>query len=96
MCTINTILNGLEDDGRFVAARATSWNGCVDPTSSEAMASYQVAKLCQELGLHNIILEGDAEVVVKGVNSKERLWTRYGHIIEGTKRILQTILKCIC
>jgi hypothetical protein len=46
--------------------------------------------------LQNVILEGDAEVVVKGVNSKERLWTRYGHIIEGTRTILQTIPKWTC
>jgi acyl-CoA thioesterase FadM len=35
-----------DSNGRFVAARATSRNGCVDPTSGEAMASYQAAKLC--------------------------------------------------
>jgi ribonuclease HI len=62
-----------DSDGRFVAARATSRNGCVDPTSGEAMASFQAAKLCQELGLQNVILKGDAKVVVKGVNSKERI-----------------------
>jgi ribonuclease HI len=85
-----------DSDGRFVAARATSRNGCVDPTSGEAMASFQAAKLCQELGLQNVILEGDAEVVVKGVNSKERIWTRYGHIIEGTRTVLQTIPNWTC
>jgi ribonuclease HI len=65
----------------------------MDPTSGEAMASYQAAKLCQELGLQTVILEGDAEVVVKGVNSKERLRNRYGHIIQGTWTVLRTIPK---
>lgn len=36
----------------------------LDPTSAEAMAASLAAKLCGDLGLLEIQLEGDAKVVV--------------------------------
>ena len=56
-----------DSDGRFVVARTVSRKGCVDPTTGEALASFG-----KELDLSCIVMEGDAQVNVKGINSFER------------------------
>jgi hypothetical protein len=77
-------------DGRFVTARIVSRKGSVDPTTGEALASFSAVSFGKELGFSCIVLEGDAQVIVKGINSLERNWCKYGHIIEDIRRVLQS------
>jgi ribonuclease HI len=55
----------------------------------EALASYQAVNFCKELGLSSIILEGDAQVIVSGINTSNRNWSKLGHIIEDIRIVLQ-------
>lgn len=52
-----------DSNGRVAAARIISRCGWLDPTSGEALASYHTTSLCKELGLSQVIMEGDAQVV---------------------------------
>lgn len=61
-----------DSDGRFVAARTVSRSGFIDPTAGEALAFFHAVKFCKELDLSCIILEGDAQIIVNGVNSSNR------------------------
>jgi ribonuclease HI len=42
----------------------------------------------RDLGLQDIILEGDAELVVRDINDKNPKWCRYGQILGDIKGIL--------
>jgi ribonuclease HI len=50
----------------------------------EATALFYAASLCRELGIHEVVFEGDAKQVVDAVNSNMSRWSRFGHLIEDT------------
>lgn len=43
----------------------------LDPIVVEAMIALNTYMFCRDLGFHNIILEGDAKVVVEATNKME-------------------------
>lgn len=55
---------------------------------AEAMGALRAMEFCKEIGLQEVLFEGDAEVVVKAINNKDSTWCRYGHIIEDIKLLL--------
>jgi hypothetical protein len=57
--------------GRLVAARCFSFVGNLGPTAAKALGVYHVTVLSVEMGVQNVILEGDAKTVVQAVNSRE-------------------------
>jgi ribonuclease HI len=79
-----------DDQGQMVIARSLTRMGRLDPTTSEALASYFAARLCKENGGTSLILEGDAKLVVDALNSNNCNWSRFGHIVNDTRRILHT------
>lgn len=44
--------------------------------------------LCSELGLHNVLLEGNSQVVVKAIDSREEIWVDLGSLAMDTREIL--------
>jgi hypothetical protein len=46
------------------------------------------AEFSRDLGLRNIFLEGDALHVVNDVKSQGQNWSRYGHIIDEIREVL--------
>ena len=44
----------------------------------------------KELFLSCIVMEGDAQIIVKGINTFERNWCKYVHIIEDIWWMLQS------
>lgn len=44
--------------------------------------------LCSELGLHNVLLEGNSQVVVKAIDSREEIWVDFGRLVMDTREIL--------
>lgn len=55
---------------------------------AESMGALNAIEFCRDLGLQDIILEGDAESAVKVINNKNHKWCRYWQILEDIKRIL--------
>lgn len=52
-----------------------------DPLLGEVVAALRATSLCAELGLHQIIFEGDTLAVVKAVQQKEESWSSTGMVI---------------
>ena len=64
------------------------------PVIMEAMAAARVMSFAQELGITEFMLEGDSEVVINTLRSKEASLSSFGHLLEFTKSLLVTT-KCI-
>jgi len=64
------------------------------PVIIEAMAAARVMSFAQELGITEFMLEGDSEVVINTLRSKEASLSSFGHLLESTKSLLVTS-KCI-
>jgi hypothetical protein len=55
----------------------------------EALAACHAVRLCKEVGIRQLVLEGDAKAVVTAVNEKEVSMHKHGHLIEEIKFELQ-------
>lgn len=61
------------------------------PILAECMTLWRAMELCMELNTRNVIFEGDAQVLVKALNSDDsESWTWYGQVIED----IRTLLRC--
>jgi len=57
----------------------------------EAMAAARALIFAQELGITEFVLEGDSEVVVNSLRSKETSFSSFGHLLESAKSLLSPI-----
>jgi hypothetical protein len=64
--------------------------GNLDPTAAEALGAYHAVVLSVEVGVQNLMLEGDAKTVVNEVNSQESHTCRHGHLAEDIKILLRS------
>jgi hypothetical protein len=55
----------------------------------EALAALQIVELSREMGLNDIILEGDALHIVTSVKAEENNWSKIGYIVDGIKEGLR-------
>jgi ribonuclease HI len=70
--------------------------GRLDPMTGEALAAHYAVRLCQESRAASLILEGDVKQVVDAINLNTSNWRCYGHIVNDTCRILQTVPQWRC
>jgi hypothetical protein len=75
-------------EGRVLAAKCQTIQGCMDPLSAEAWAGVQAAKFGEELRIPKLYLEGDAQGVVEAVNAEAMNWSRIGHLVDDMKTLL--------
>ena len=85
-----------EEKWQVLTAMSKTRLGLLEPTTGEAYAAYHAASLCRDLGLQHISLEGDAKQIVEAVNSPTNTWSRFGHLIDDTWRILLSFSRCYC
>jgi ribonuclease HI len=52
----------------------------------------QTLRLCKEIGLTKVYLEGDAKNVVDALLPLEANWSKSGHIIADTQLLLQDFI----
>jgi len=52
-----------------------------EPVVAEAQAALCAGKFCCDLGLQNIILEGDSSETVNAVKANSPNWCRYGQLV---------------
>lgn len=57
----------------------------LDSIAAKAQAALIACLFCIDLGLSNVILEGDANVVVDVVKSSQENFSKYGHLVEEIK-----------
>ena len=53
-----------DGQGKFIAAQSKTELGYLEPAMAEAWAALLAIKLCTELGLQQVQLEGDAQKVI--------------------------------
>jgi hypothetical protein len=75
--------------GRVLAAQCLVQKFIVDPSTAEAIGARVGAELGKKLGLHSILLEGDASVVVEALRREEEDLSRFGNVILETKEMLK-------
>ncbi|XP_042944727.1 uncharacterized protein LOC122278613 [Carya illinoinensis] len=75
-------------EGQIVATLCSSLDLDLDPLLDEAVAARRATSFCAELGLSDIILEGDSLAVVKVVQHREDSWSSSGVVLRDVKLLL--------
>lgn len=75
-------------EGKTMDVRGLTRSGCLDPLAAEAWAGTQALELGKEMGLSQILLEGDAKVVVEAVNAVTTDGSTIGHLADDMKVLL--------
>ena len=74
--------------GLVIAALSKTVHARMDPVTIEATAALHVVELCRDVGVQDLILEGDSMVVVKAIESSGQKTQYYGQIIEDIRVVL--------
>lgn len=62
----------------------------IDPTMAETYAAWNAVFFGRDLGIRNVIMEGDALKIIHAFQTKDQLLQRYGTLIEDTKIVLHS------
>jgi ribonuclease HI len=79
-----------DGNGLVTAALSRTVNARMDPTTAEATAALHAVELCRDVGVQNLILEGDSLAVVKAIESRAQINHYYGQIIEDIRVVLSS------
>lgn len=74
--------------GAMIAAACDTKERVIQPDLDECFALLKAVKFSLELGLSNIILEGDALGIIHAVNKDMKDFSWFGHIIETIRHLL--------
>jgi ribonuclease HI len=77
-------------DGQVTAAKSMKIPRVFEPAAGEAMAALHAAKLCHDLGIFEVVLEGDSILVTKAIGGHGENWLRFGQIVEDIKLVLRS------
>lgn len=75
-------------NGEVLASLAAPKASIIAPDTAEAMAALKAVSFSRDLGFTKVVLEGDALSVVQGLRSPGRNYSRYGHLIEEARSLL--------
>ena len=67
--------------GEVIASLVQQLDQAFQPMEVVAMAACRAVEFGSELGLHNVIVEGDSELIVKALRCKDNGLTSYAHLI---------------
>lgn len=70
-----------DHDGMVCAALSKTMEVCPDPTTAEAMGALCAVEFCRDLGLQDMIREGDLKPVVQALKDNGPPWCKYGQVI---------------
>jgi hypothetical protein len=65
--------------------------GNFEPITAEALGTLHATEFCRDLGLQQIVLEGDALQRVDAIKSSGRCCSRYGHLVDETRDMLRMV-----
>jgi ribonuclease HI len=72
-------------EGVVLAVRSTTKNFLVTSKVTKVLVALHVVETCKEMGFHDIILEGDALQIVNVIKAPGKIWSSFGHIVDGIK-----------
>jgi ribonuclease HI len=76
--------------GDIIGALCRRLESCPDPVHAESMGAVMAAEFCRDLGLQDVVLEGDSLLVVKALKCERPNWSPYGQTIEDARGLLFT------
>lgn len=79
-------LTARDHKGYLLGAKCLTKPFLTDAHTAELMAASYAVNFCLEVGLFNVIFEGDALNVIREVNSNPPFLSRSGHFVEGIKQ----------
>ncbi|XP_042950154.1 uncharacterized protein LOC122282268 [Carya illinoinensis] len=80
-----------DSEGLVMASLCSSITLNPNPLLGEAVEALRATTLCAELGLTQIVLDGDALNVVQAVQSEEKNWSTFGIVIRDVKSLLSKV-----
>jgi ribonuclease HI len=82
-----------DHEGNFLAAKSATQMGLWDLEAVEALAAYLGVILGQEMGVQQLILEGDAKQIIDAIQAKDRNDSMIGHLIDDVRQCLRCITR---
>ncbi|KAF5452147.1 hypothetical protein F2P56_027178 [Juglans regia] len=79
-----------DEEGEVLVVVEGQQRYVVQPAVAESYALWKAIEVCRDLNLERVIFEGDAQVIVKAVNSKEEDRSAYGSIVEASKKLISS------
>lgn len=80
-----------DEKGFVIAALNKTIMEIYDLVFAEASVALCAVELCREVGVHDIFLEGDSQLVVKAIFDLRPSWIRYGQIIDDIRMVLRSL-----
>ena len=77
--------------GHVIAAQSQPVLALHEPATAEAMAALRAVEFCREVGINDILLEGDSLLVVKAVSDYRPSWLPYGQVLDDIKWVLGSL-----
>ena len=74
--------------GSVKAAMSKPFHGLQEPVVGEAMAALFAVEFGRDIGVKDVIMEGDSLITVNAIRGESHKWSYYGHIIEDIKVVL--------
>ena len=78
-----------DHQGRVWATKSITQLGFLNPLAAEFLAAIMAVQLCNEMGIRQVQLEGDAKGVVDAVNSTLPDESGMGHLTEDLRVALR-------
>ncbi|XP_059442086.1 uncharacterized protein LOC132174450 [Corylus avellana] len=78
-----------DHEGQVKAARSVTKSGFLEPTAAEAMALFEGVRLCKDLGILSIIVEGDAQVVINAIQARDPTCSKFGQLVDDIRSLLR-------
>jgi hypothetical protein len=72
--------------GNVLGAKCSYKMQSLEPDIDEIVAASEAVIFCKDVGLRDVIMEGDALNVVKEINSAPPYLSRLGHFVEAIKK----------
>ncbi|XP_042983215.1 uncharacterized protein LOC122312624 [Carya illinoinensis] len=80
-----------DSGGLIIASLCSSISLSPDPLLGEAVAALGASSFYSELGLNQIMLEGDSLAVIQAVQHKDESWSPTGLVIRDIKIVLSKV-----
>lgn len=82
-----------DDEGKVIAAKCISRSGLWESSAAEALVAYYGAIFCQERGVSQLILQGDAKQITDAIQANGRDASSFGQLVDDVLQCLHVFPK---
>jgi ribonuclease HI len=62
----------------------------LDPTAAEATALFHGVNFCKDLGITNLLIEGDSQVIISATQKQDVSNCRFGHLVDDIGAVMSS------